>query len=1003
MPTTDTDRIYTGKTISIALNRGEFSSIDLEACALWYFQFYKPGQDDVIFYLGVADVDVTISPQYPTVESFLPELTRRIALALPNVPYDLWHSGNKGYHIYFYSARFWVKPPQFNKAEINTWISGAVAQLYGNLYDIIDSSIYVYNHGIRPFTIPNPRTKVLPTLIRYAFDDTPFWNWMMENIIDTRPNIIQLPVNPPSTTSLNSSSTAIDTYSVDHNDMFDIIRQFFSETVNERVNFVHVRDNQYTASSRYCPIARRSHKRAKNFISVHPYHAKLFCFSVFCQKKHYLFSKSFPPLTQFYNLAAGLYQKQQIRSMPSSHKVLDPTTKYISKQDIDWCLSGNGVGAVFAPMGCGKTQATISWLGDQPVNFKVLLIVVRQTQANNFAHEYPHMKNYLKVKSHSLYDKRRLVVCLNSLSRVVEGQPPFRVPEYDLLILDEIESIVEVLVSSALSQGKSKHCDIWDLLITLIKGSKRVLFMDGIPTKRTARYLDVINVISHLKVLEHHVRPDYRTYLIMYSGEEFLKEIRSKIDAGKNVVLISNSKEQLDYFFSAVNVESSLMINGDSNKDIKATSSDPNTHWQKRLLAYNTAVGAGASFDTSHYHYMFVVLTTSSCTPQVALQLINRIRKLESATVRLIVIFQDPVVVPSKQELALKKVENIVGFHNKQEHYFPRYGIFTSAAKENIRLAVCKEDIKVVRELISNQMVVLKHENEEFLATSVEEEHDKLKLIWSTHYRNKLFKLIRMNGGLVEETSKTPNTKVLKLSAIFMKDEARVHSINKDIQETNIIWQQHKHLDAAITKKINMHVRLNDQNKFFLWMSLRRAITRSSPELYEYEFDKINSRKHVLNSIILFSNGIIEHFEKLRDLLEFQINYTTGIFSGSFNYSSFIGKETSMNNLCIRIASHVKQKTNQNYKFSTGRSSLGHGLRACFSNLKLVFDIFGVNLLLIKSARKSRGDRFADHLVEFDVFSQRLRMAIINLDPTTGEPDAEALTKFIDGDEFKSK
>ena len=184
-PEFQTTDLYTGKHVNINMERDEFTIMELEECALWLFQFYNP---DVRFYFGVMDVDVD-TEKYD-LNDYGKELETKVKHEFPGMPYDIYFSGNRGYHVYLYDARFWVKPDRYEKDKIQNWILATVKSLYGNLFEIIDTSIYTMNHGIRPYTINHPVTNKRPKLCARNHTQG-FWHWMMDTM-RLPPNIIPL-------------------------------------------------------------------------------------------------------------------------------------------------------------------------------------------------------------------------------------------------------------------------------------------------------------------------------------------------------------------------------------------------------------------------------------------------------------------------------------------------------------------------------------------------------------------------------------------------------------------------------------------------------------------------------------------------------------------------------------------------------------------------------------------------------------------------------------------
>lgn len=1040
-PTYDTRNVWGGTITSVPIEGDPdciAAKLEDVAC-LWYFQFKQNNTEKIYQYFGVLDFDFnrTLATYncYPDRKALLEDEDIKRIITLLNEKFDkftVYFSGSKGIHVYVYDASFFVYPPTeyADNGKRLTWLDCYLKTVYGDeLYSLLDKSIYPLGKGIRPYSMVHPKTIIRPFTIYQKGEEDNIWNFIIGNQIWKEakvfiPEINNLMPEKSEKHKLVTSNVKAITLDESSSDMSKQVVDYFNTKpglVGNTCSIIKVASkeskNLYKIlDSYYCPNKGGTHKQgAKVYFYLYSCHAYFKCFSGKCQGKEYTLKKLFPPLTCLSDLSEELYTNNVISQKPLEIYSVPGDQKYIGIEDIQWSLGMDDLakyGYIAAPMGCGKTTSLRTYIENQPDSFTCLLVVVRQTQAHTFAPIYPDMTNYLNCKAGSLYGKKRLVVCVNSLTRVLS--PTGLLPSYDLLILDEIESIIEGLISSMLSNGRSLQMEIWDTMIALIKCSKSTLFMDGIPTERSLKYLDKIGILPFVRVVEMKRSVDYRTYIIYSHAQILMETIEANIRTGKKVVMVSNCKTILQHMFDEITVPSGnkLIITGDSEKEVKLTAADPDKHWVKDLLAFNSAVGPGTSFNPTIYQEMVVIIACNSSSPQVLFQMINRIRVLEDCIVRMIILDGNNNTIPTRKEIKEKKMTNIITMQHKQTT-FPKTNFFKVMDKEYTRLTIRDLDHRIAKELVANQLMVLKHEDDLFLDMLVDYEYEKRVLENSDEYSKQLFLLIRRNGGIVREEI-NPNPKTIQTSTRMLKMDARKHDIQRSLELTNnVIWTVPPNIaPGAFTKSviegINIKVPRNEIDAHYMWLAFRRAVTETSDQtLYEKEFFQIVAKRRAVNNTLLFSNGMLDDIRKLCQLCQIDIKPVTGLVRGSVKTSmKFFEDRGQVDALCARILESIRSKTQFNYQLNQStKDTVTKVNKATLSNIKLVFSCFGIFSEIVTTkirpltGRKGPGipktERYVESFLNFSEEAQQFRMAISKIDPKTGEYDMDAFEKYF--------
>ncbi len=287
-----------------------------------------------------------------------------------------------------------------------------------------------------------------------------------------------------------------------------------------------------------------------------------------------------------------------------------------------------------SPYGTGKTQMIKSIINTfNPKN--ILWITYRKTLTNNiiggekFGEEFG-FKSYQENK----FDADRLIIQLESILKL-SGQMSFldeeysQYPSYDLVIIDEVESILSQF-NSPTFKGASKEC--FEFLQNVIINSKKLLVLDGDISNRTYKYIDTfgkcINLVNDIKI-------NKRTFKITHQRNDFIETIDKDLDNDLKVVIVSMPSKQCDKFNERLTEKypnkKILVYTGSSSDTTKKDFNDVDNIWDKAdVLIYSPTCEAGVNFDKEHFNKMYGILSDKSTTPRGLLQMFARIRQIKS-------------------------------------------------------------------------------------------------------------------------------------------------------------------------------------------------------------------------------------------------------------------------------------------------------------------------------------------------------------------------------------
>jgi hypothetical protein len=295
--------------------------------------------------------------------------------------------------------------------------------------------------------------------------------------------------------------------------------------------------------------------------------------------------------------------------------------------------------------GSGKTQL-IKTILDKYTPERVLWVSYRQTLTDNIEGEFKkyNFKNYLN----RVYDGNYQLIQLESLENLRHdndnGDDVYMVPEYDIIIIDEIESVLNHFNASTFKHDKSK--EVYNYLYDIIKVSKKLLLLDGDMAERSYSYAlnfgDMININNKYNTNE-------RQFNIIQNEDIFLNKLYEDIATAKKdnkkIGICSMSKSETIKYNNLINEHfNKNMLDGDVNEIkillINAESDDVDKKKLKNIQAeiikydvfiYSPTVEAGVNIDMAGiFNNLYCIICGGSTSPRAFLQMTARIRHINN-------------------------------------------------------------------------------------------------------------------------------------------------------------------------------------------------------------------------------------------------------------------------------------------------------------------------------------------------------------------------------------
>lgn len=325
--------------------------------------------------------------------------------------------------------------------------------------------------------------------------------------------------------------------------------------------------------------------------------------------------------------------------------------------------------AINSPCGSGKTTL-IKLIIEQYNPKKMLFVTYRQTLTNSFSGEFKKYDVGSYLDGCFLADR---VICqYDSLGRLIDTKlhstnmlldDSFDIPSYDLIVLDEIESI---LYHSAGSTVKNKE-KTFDQFKSLIYNSKFVIALDSDFSNRS---YDFLSYFGECLVLKNTCREDDRNFIFMENQNDFNSKINCDLENEKNVCIVSMSSTIAMGFYEKYKNEYESVLHCAKSDDIlKKELKNVNEFWKKyQLVVYSPTIEGGVDFNIEHFDNVYIVLSTHSCSPRGLSQMSSRVRTVKDKNIH---VFLNGI--PFNTKTSFYKHEEVKDYvFSTYKKYFPK-------------------------------------------------------------------------------------------------------------------------------------------------------------------------------------------------------------------------------------------------------------------------------------------------------------------------------------------
>ena len=274
--------------------------------------------------------------------------------------------------------------------------------------------------------------------------------------------------------------------------------------------------------------------------------------------------------------------------------------------------------AIKSPYGSGKTYLLRDIIKSGKFQ-KIAYISYRRTLEQQIYKDFEDFKFTHYLEGENLANVDRLIIQIDSILKMGDY--------YDLLILDELESVLNHITSSLIEKEYLKAQKIFNKLREVCDNSKKIICLDGDMHIRSEDFIKSID--KTYRIYENTIKPLKRTCIEVNDIDIFVNAINKALDNGEKIVIVSQSSKKAKQYFEMVKKKTDKVeIYTGTTDDLKKKEALKNIETWKNLncLIYTPTIESGVNFDFEHFDRMFINACSGSCSYRSLNQMEQRVR-----------------------------------------------------------------------------------------------------------------------------------------------------------------------------------------------------------------------------------------------------------------------------------------------------------------------------------------------------------------------------------------
>lgn len=284
----------------------------------------------------------------------------------------------------------------------------------------------------------------------------------------------------------------------------------------------------------------------------------------------------------------------------------------------------NTITHIKSHLGSGKTTIIKQFIKNNPNIKKILYFAPRILFARDIYNDLKDydFKLYNKLKKKDYYNTERIIIQLESLWKVNKT-------EFDLIIIDEVESVLKQLTSKITNKN---IVETYKNFQYLINNCKTIITADAFLSNNS---IDVINSIKPdciSRVIVNNFNPYKRKAYEVAGFKNLVKKAIDQVNSGERIVFITLIKNNGDYAYSDFKSEcpnKKIKYYYGSMNEKDKTFDNINEEWKDvDILIYTPIITCGVNYNFESFHSLYLWISPNSCCIRDLFQASLRVRKL---------------------------------------------------------------------------------------------------------------------------------------------------------------------------------------------------------------------------------------------------------------------------------------------------------------------------------------------------------------------------------------
>lgn len=288
----------------------------------------------------------------------------------------------------------------------------------------------------------------------------------------------------------------------------------------------------------------------------------------------------------------------------------------------------NTITHIKSHLGSGKTTIIKQFIKNNPNIKKILYFAPRILFARDIYNDLKDydFKLYNKLKKKDYYNTERIIIQLESLWKVNKT-------EFDLIIIDEVESVLKQLTSKITNKN---IVETYKNFQYLINNCKTIITADAFLSNNS---IDVVNSIKPdciSKVIVNNFNPYKRKAYEVSGFENLVKKAIDQVNNDERIVFITLIKNNGDHAYKEFKKEcpnKKIKYYYGSMNEKDKTFDNINEEWKDvDILIYTPIITCGVNYNFESFHSLYLWISPNSCCIRDLFQASLRVRKLINNT-----------------------------------------------------------------------------------------------------------------------------------------------------------------------------------------------------------------------------------------------------------------------------------------------------------------------------------------------------------------------------------